>query len=134
MDEISIDAPDIKKQLSGSESKPLYKALMNDWRKSECPDELPDEEDKQYDIEITKTSLDQYDFRITSCEDENVGMGLYIEINRGVPCIHITDNPLGDNMLHIYAKEQGIVIQKEYFVKTEDFPGLHDAVVFHRVD
>lgn len=90
---------------------------MQDWRLNEEP--LPEEDSQSFQVKVSADSdlqCEVVDKTGTPC------FGLILEIDRGVPTLHIDTG--SDSLLHIHAAHDGLVL-------TPDAPsrGFEDAHV-----
>ena len=97
--------------------KIIHQALVRDWRFMEN-ETVPEAESDRYRIKIEASQRDQQYF--ITCVNESkpyFGADIFIEINGGVPCLHISNVINGDNVLHLFFTDEGIAVVPE--VDTE---------------
>ncbi len=41
------------------------------------------------------------------------GLDLFIEVNEGVPCVHISNDPYGDMVLSIFGTKEGLLVRRQ---------------------
>jgi len=94
----------------------IDKQPMSDSRFGEglADEEIPEAERRAYNltVESTKTGH-QHAIRVEAQDNPFFGADIFLEINRGVPVLHVTNSPGGDNLLHIFFTEDGISIVPE---------------------
>lgn len=83
----------------------LFKSFLKDWD--------VDLKDRQsYPISINRSS-NAIDVSFGNGEDKTPNLSLFIEVNKGVPAIHISDTFYGDMQLHLHATQDGLYISPE---------------------
>lgn len=80
------------------------KTKMNDWQISEG-NSIPDADQREYDVEFCIGNQTFIEIKHAN----EIFLGLIIEINNGVPCIHL-DVDGSANVLHIHAAQGGFVL------------------------
>lgn len=80
--------------------------VMHDWRVAEDPDSLQPGDDREYSLNYRLGN--QNYLRISNTHDETV-LDLMLEINHGVPALHISDQN-SDALLHIHRANGGLVL------------------------
>lgn len=94
----------------------ILEAVVRDWslETGQDPADTPESVKTPYRvaIEASKTRQ-QYVVSAASERNPEFGCELFFEVNRGVPCLHVTNRIGGDNVLHILFEESGIVVIPE---------------------
>ncbi|WP_419653085.1 hypothetical protein, partial [Thiolapillus sp.] len=80
-----------------------------DWR-IQCDESVPPHHADYYDIEVHPRDGASLDICVTHRQYPSFGMSLIVEINQGVPCIHVSNDVMGDNALHLFATQEGIAV------------------------
>ena len=94
--------------------KCVSESLVRDWRHTEDPDSLPENEATPYDLMIEASrNGQQHSVVYTSHANGNFGAQIFAEINRGFPCLSVTNELYGDNILHIFFTPDGIAVVTE---------------------
>lgn len=104
--------------------KPVYRSQMLDWRIPEG-EEVEATERGRYTLNIEETAGDgnQLVLTITPEDKKNPGLEVLIEINRGVPCLHITNDIFGDTVLHLFSGKDGVaIVPEDAAQRPERFP------------
>ena len=86
---------------------------VRDWR-IQCGESVPDHHGDYYDIEVSPRDGASLDVCVTHRRYPAFGLSLIIEINHGVPCLHVTNDVMGDNVIHLFATQQGVAVVPEY--------------------
>lgn len=96
----------------------LFRGLARDWRVGEGSMSADDVQAKPYDVSITRNgSGDQFYIDVVRpglSPDELEGtpqMGLFIEVNKGLPCVHATNDLFGDQVLTVFFTEDGLYLR-----------------------
>jgi len=94
--------------------KVILRAIVRDWRYYEDPQGLPDAEAGAYRLRVESTRQKHQTFiSLESEKNPSFGAELFLEVNQGVPCLHASNAVNGDNVLHIFFTENGIVVVPE---------------------
>lgn len=107
---------------AGSHHEPevLANDTVYDWRFQDDGDQdsqSPDPEDRQpYMLRITRDGDQFYvDIAVPHTKPDETegtaGLSLFIEINDGKPCVHLTNDMYGDQLLSVYGVEEGVVVR-----------------------
>ena len=83
-----------------------------DWR-IQCGESVPARHADHYDIEVRPRDGASLDICVSHRQFPEFGFGLIVEINHGVPCLHVSNDVMGDNVLHLFATQQGIAVVPE---------------------
>lgn len=109
----------------------IHQASVRDWRFM-GNEGVPFTESDRYRMTIeTSASAQQYAITCVSENEPQFGLDMYLEINRGVPCLHVSNAIGGDNVLHLFFTEDGIVVVPEVdtdrpvpFSTSHYYPGI----------
>lgn len=97
-------------------SEIIFKADIRDWRMDAGEAEsVPLDQRKEYTLTLTRGNDSQFCVEIKP-KNEEAGapaMEAFIEINNGLPCIHLSHELFGDNCLHAFGVEEGIAVVPE---------------------
>lgn len=121
------------------EPSPLYEGPMLDWALAGGEDDLTEAQRKaRYEVKLQRSGHQFFvDIAPPHKEpDETEGkpqMSLYVEVNHGVPCVHISNDLYGDQVLTVFATEDGLYLRPDagdLWVRTgvpdeDKQPGLH---------
>lgn len=119
---------------------PLYQGPMLDWAVA-CgeADEMPDDvRQARYTVEL-KRDGHQFYLDIVPPHDEpqelegKPQMTLFVEVNQGLPCVHISNDRYGDQVLTVFATSDGLYLRPDagdVWIRTgapdaHRQPGLH---------
>lgn len=92
----------------------LLDSVLEDWRKLEDPCELPPEEDRMYQTKLVLNAASgQLYLDMEDIAKPGFGGQIMIEINQGLPCLHLGNTIGCDNVAHLFITEQGIGIVPE---------------------
>lgn len=127
----------------GHEVGTLHKGLMRDWRVGEgeldssAPEAAPFEvtvgrnyNSQQFYVDITRPGLQKAGLEGTP------QLSLFIEVNQGVPCVHLTNEVYADQLLSVFATQDGLYIRpdapaEDVFLRgtpaLESLAKLHEA-------
>jgi len=118
----------------------INKQPVRDWRLSEVvrEEDIPAEDRGTFELtHDADIKGQQHYMTIASKECPGFGADLVLEVNRGVPCLHITNDIAGDTVLHVYFTKDGITLVPEdptvrpLYVRAERFyQGTVDAWLF----
>lgn len=98
----------------------LFRGPVQDWRVSEGLklSELPEHHRTQFEVKMERRGsqfvLDMAPFHNTP--DEIAGtdqLSLWVEVNDGRPCVHISNDIYGDMALTIFATKDGLVLRPD---------------------
>lgn len=118
--------------------KTLLDTTIRDWSIAERSDQdLTPEQRHNYQLKI---EINEHTGQIAlSLEDtaaNGLGAELFIEINRGVPCVHVSDLIGGDNIAHLFVTRDGVVVlpdsdrtMMERIPSAAFYPGSRDTGV-----
>ena len=95
--------------------KEVLKTKIRDWRLGqnanypETASDVPETDKQEYELRV---SIDESTGQLyIDVDDGNYkGLSAIIEINEGRPCIHLANDLGGDNLLHAFALNKGIVV------------------------
>lgn len=90
----------------------IFSGPMRDWRIAEGED-LPDQHRVEYTVVIKKLGGTQFSLQIAPAGGDveaTPAMDVMIEINEGVPALHISPTQCGDNAANVYALPEGLVV------------------------
>lgn len=97
----------------------LLNESIQDWRLAEgySKNELPPEDCDTYQLRVTRNSNQFFvDIALPHTKVEELdgtpGLSLFIEINEGLPCVHVTNEVYGDQLLSIFGVAEGLVVRK----------------------
>lgn len=85
---------------------------VRDWR-IQCGEPVPSHQADHYDIEVTPRGGASLDVCVAHRQYPAFGLSLIIEINQGVPCLHVTNDVMGENVTHLFATQQGLAVVPE---------------------
>lgn len=94
----------------------LFRQIMRDWMaEAEGDNTVPPELRQRYTMEIIQSNRPDRESAITVAVTPENGDGrpafdLFIEINKGLPCVHISDEGFADNLLHVFATKEGVAV------------------------
>lgn len=98
----------------------LYRGPLLDWRVMEGEDlaELPESHRTRYELDIKRSGHQVYvDIAVPHASpDELEGtdqMSLFIEVNNGRPCVHISNDRYGDQVLTVLATRDGLYLRPD---------------------
>ena len=93
---------------------------MFDWRvqEGEGLGELPVEHRRRYELELKRSGYQLYvDIAPAHGAPEELNgvpqMSLFVEVNEGVPCVHISNALFGDQVLTVFALEDGLYLRPD---------------------
>jgi hypothetical protein len=89
-------------------SSNVFTLQLQDWAHM-AGESVPVKHQDAYRIEA-QARTGALDVTVQHGRAEWFGMELVIEINRGVPCVHISNGIGGDHTLHIFATKDGIAV------------------------
>lgn len=104
--------------LSASEPEVLFQGPMTDWRiqEGEDPEELGAKALRRFEGRLTRSGSQFYfDIALPHANPDDVTetdqLSLFIEINNGRPCVHVTSDLYGDQAVTIFGTERGTLLQ-----------------------
>lgn len=96
----------------------LYKGPALDWRLSDgfSMEELPAHHRTAFEARVERSGHQLFvDISVPHSSPEQVvgtdQLTLFIEINEGRPCVHITNDRYGDQVMSVYATKDGLLIR-----------------------
>ncbi|KWU19188.1 glyoxalase superfamily protein [Burkholderia cenocepacia] len=92
----------------------IHSAVVRDWTVAEACAELSAERDAKYDLKFERVSADQYSFQLVpggGAVEGKPALDGYIEINKGVPTLHLTNDPFGDPVVSVFATQDGLLVR-----------------------
>lgn len=95
--------------------RPIVDCTVMDWRVSEGEplEKLPPHHRDAYNLRITK-SRHQAFLDLTNLRGENEAqMAVYVEINEGLPCLHIASSLYDDPLLSIFSTKEGLYVRAD---------------------
>lgn len=94
----------------------ILKAKIRDWRIAEGV-EVPIEADKKpYSLTV---EFDKHTGQLfVTVDGGKGGLTAIVEINEGRPCVHLGNDIGGDNIVHIFALEDGLIATPENDAQT----------------
>ncbi|MEZ8733771.1 hypothetical protein [Vibrio sp. 10N.239.312.D08] len=95
-------------QLSKDESMTV--PLM-DWQMFESPDECEEDQKTKYSMDISVGNQTYID--ISNADTQEPVFGFILEINKGVPALHL-DTFGSDAKLHIHATKEGLILSPDF--------------------
>jgi hypothetical protein len=119
---------------------PLFQGPMLHWmaHSADEVEELKPHRKVRYEVKIER-SVSQFYVDIApehASPDDLTGqhqMGLFIEVNEGLPCVHITNDVFGDQVLTVFATKDGLYLRpdgQEFSIRTgvpgESHPSLDE--------
>lgn len=91
----------------------IFETAIRDWRIAELGTEnvSPDQRG-EFTLKLGRISDTQFYLEIAPKEEgKHPALEAFIEINEGVPCLHLANEVLaGDNQAHVYALKEGLAI------------------------
>lgn len=114
---------DLLKSLANPVEPEADRVVLNetvyDWRLAEGEDlaELPEEDRQPYQVRITRNTAQFFvDISIPHTDPEDIDgtpcLSMFIEINEGKPCVHMTNDMYGDQLLSVFAIGEGLIVRK----------------------
>lgn len=101
------------------EDAPLFQGPMLDWTVHDNDgNDIPEHRQARYEVKVQR-SQSQFFVDITPeglTPDDLSGqhqMSLFIEVNEGLPCVHITNDVLGDQVLTVFATNDGLYLRPD---------------------
>lgn len=98
----------------------LYEGPMLDWRVQEGFDlaELPASQRTLYDVRVNRSGHQLYvDIAVPHQTPEDLEgtdqLSLFIEVNDGKPCVHLTNDRYGDQALTIFSVRDGLYLRPD---------------------
>ncbi len=98
----------------------LYQGPMLDWRVLEGEDlaDLPEHHRTAYALDIKRSGHQVYvDIAVPHQEPDELDgtdqMSLFIEVNNGRPCVHISNDRYGDQVLTVFATRDGLYLRPD---------------------
>lgn len=102
------------------ESRVVFRSTALDWQLADNPnislDEVPEEFRRKYDVIVEQYG---YQFRmllkpvgvdIDNFDGQPV-LDVLVEINQGVPCLHMTNDPADEMLLTVFSTEKGLLVR-----------------------
>lgn len=92
--------------------KTLLDTTIRDWSIGEMADQdltLDQRHNYHFKIEFNEHT-GQVVLSLEDMVSKGLGTELFIEINRGVPCIHISNLIGGDNVTHLFITKDGVTV------------------------
>jgi hypothetical protein len=118
------------------ESDPLYEGPMLDWRVLEDDDAPAYCREQAYRV-VVKRSGHQFYVDIAPPHespedlDGKPQLSLFIEVNNGLPCVHMGNHLFNDQVLTVFSTQDGLYLRpdaNDLFIRTgvpgEELPGL----------
>lgn len=94
----------------------VLSTVIQSWEATECPDDfasLSDDGRKPWKIEIEQTSANQVAVALWPASadmgEAQSGFGLLIEVDKGIPTVHVAPGPHQDNCCHVRQEVSGKV-------------------------
>ena len=97
----------------------LFRGPMRDWLVHDDPQaELLDRQKRVFQGNVTRNGSQVYvEVSLPYARPDELDgtdqMGLFIEVNRGVPCVHITNSIFGDQVLSVFATKEGLYLRPD---------------------
>lgn len=104
--------------LAASEPEVLFQGPMADWRvqEGEDPEEMDDKALRRFEGRLTRSGSQFYfDIALPHANPDDVTdtdqLSLFIEINNGRPCVHVTSDIYGDQAVTLFGTERGTLVR-----------------------
>ncbi len=98
----------------------LYRGPFLDWRVQEGTplSELPAHQRTAFEVEVARNACQLYvDISLPHSSPEELEgtaqMSLFIEVNEGRPCVHLTNDRYGDQVLTVFATADGLYLRPD---------------------
>jgi len=104
-------------------ASPRTEIAIQDWRLNEGMD-VPDDHADQY-ILTTETEAAGMRVRVANTETPQLTAEIMVEINNGVPCIHIGNGEDEDMVIHVFATRDGVAVCPDQRGIQEPMPESH---------
>jgi hypothetical protein len=108
----------LRRLSGGSEEDVILNETVQDWRISqgESPDSLLEEDLQPFELRLSRSQAQFYvDIAVPhtgpSDTEGKPGLSLFIEINEGKPCVHVSSDIYGDALLSIFGVGDGLVVR-----------------------
>lgn len=138
LDDDSLTKDVVKDRNDSDKPTPLLDTFVYDWRLAERVglSEIPAAEANPYRITLESlTAGQQFILAVSDLSDPSFAAEILIEVNRGVPCLHVSNESNGDKTCHIFFTQKGVTvvsddpIQKE--VPDPFYPNSSGSAVFY---
>ncbi|MNR71819.1 hypothetical protein D3C71_24970 [compost metagenome] len=101
--------------------KTLYVGPMMDWRLQEGEDtakSVPPEQRTAYEVKVAKNGYQLYvDIAPVGADVDDLAgrpqLSLFIEVNEGKPCVHMSNDIHGDQVLSVFAASAGLYLRPD---------------------
>lgn len=101
-------------------AKWLFRGLVRDWRVVQAPEDIQEKDTEPFDVTVQLDANRQQlyvDFQRPGLHiddlDDTVQATLFIEVNQGVPCVHLGNSIFGDQVLSVFFTEDGLYLRPE---------------------
>jgi hypothetical protein len=96
----------------------LFKGQILDWERVAEEENLAEKQLRAFEVEVkqgnSQISMDVYlPYKEMDELDGTDQMSLVIEINQGLPCVHITNSMWGDQVLSVFATKDGLYLRPD---------------------
>lgn len=107
----STPATDPQQNQSAAQTDAVKEIVLRDWRIANAC-ELPLEHRQPYAVKTTSQE-DSLEVVAKPLESETAGceMSAVVEINQGVPCVHLSNQAFGDMVLTVFATQDGLLLR-----------------------
>lgn len=105
----------------------IFQTDIRDWRIDAGEEKsVPAEQRQEYTLSLIRVSKTQFCLEIKPKNgDESPAIESFIEINSGLPCMHLSHELFGDNCLHAFGTVKGIAVVPENSADCENFDSRH---------
>ena len=123
------------------ERSPLFEGPMLDWQALESGADAPQHARTQYRVEVRRDKH-QFYLDIVPAHDAPEAiegmpqMTLFVEVNDGLPCVHVSNDRYGDQVLTVFATGDGLYLRPDSSdlwiqagAPTSETPGLQAQYV-----
>ena len=90
---------------------------IQDWRIAQGTEVEIASDKKKFALEVSLNS-DQLYIDVSDTKADGDYLGIIVEINQGKPCIHISTEMGGDNILHAFSVGGNLIVTPESGVKA----------------
>ena len=109
-------AKTVLEEQAKAERPVLHAAQVRDWTVEENVSTTDAERKVLYDFRFERVSQDQYGLLLVQAGATDSGVGTplldcFVEVNHGVPAIHISNDPHGDTLLSVFATKDGVIVR-----------------------
>lgn len=109
-------AKTVLEQQAKAERPVLLATQVRDWTVAEGESTTDAEREALYDFRFERVSKDQYGLLLVQAGAPESGVGrplldCFIEVNHGVPTIHMSNDPCGDTLLSVFATKDGVIVR-----------------------